>query len=363
MESRQFIVNVGESGHRIDRWLTQKMPNLSRGQIKHLLDHGKVLVNHRRVLIAGWELESNDAVEVRIPDGGVPEVHEPASLRAPQGRSNLPRRQEEIATVPAGPRNDKRIERVSPESIVSSAKRFLEVLYEDRDIIVVNKPAGVLTEPKGDSPHDHLLGMIKGYLKRKHKESRGSYIKLLHRLDKDTSGVIVAAKSKVGEQLEDQFRGHRIERNYIAIVEGRVDQEEGVIDLPLEKGEFEGGKKSRVAHNKGEGKEAITRFRVKERYSNATQLSINVGTGRTHQVRVHLSEKGHPLIGDHTYGSKIRFPRHALHATLLAFKHPRTGKQERFETKLPQDLEKLIDQLRVHPETVIIGNLPKLSRC
>ena len=326
MESRQFIVNAGESGHRIDRWLTQKMPNLSRGQIKHLLDHGKVLVNHRRVLIAGWELESNDAVEVRIPDGGVPEASRPEA--------------------PRHDRSPKPEPRVSPESIASSAKRFLEVLYEDRDIIVVNKPAGVLTEPKGDSPHDHLLGMIRGYLKRKHKESRGSYVKLLHRLDKDTSGVIVAAKSKVGEQLEDQFRGHRIERNYIAIVEGRVDQEEGVIDLPLEKGEFEGGKKSRVAHNKGEGKEAITRFRVKERYSNATQLSINVGTGRTHQVRVHLSEKGHPLIGDHTYGSKIRFPRHALHATLLAFKHPRTGKQERFETKLPQDLEKLVDQLR-----------------
>lgn len=352
MESRQFIVHEGESGHRIDKWLTLKLPSLSRGQIKHLLDHGKVLVNHHRVLIAGWELEPNDSVEVRLPDGGVPESREPpVSLRASQGRppaeragSNPPvhyGKQREPA--PSPPKADPRKDRGTNKH---STQRFLEVIYEDRDIIVVDKPAGVLTEPKGDSPHDHLLGMIKGYLKRKHKDSRGSYVKLLHRLDKDTSGVVVAAKSRVGEQLEDQFRGHRIERNYIAIVEGRMEAEEGTINLPLEKGDFEGGRKSRVAHHKEEGKEAVTRFRVKERYSNATLLNINVGTGRTHQVRVHLAEKGHPLIGDATYGGKIRFPRHALHATLLAFKHPRTGKQERFEANPPKDLEQLIDQLR-----------------
>ncbi|MDP2600852.1 MAG: RluA family pseudouridine synthase [Deltaproteobacteria bacterium] len=357
MDTRQFIVGEGDRGNRIDRWLGQKMPDFSRGQIKHLIDQGKVLINHRRVLIAGWELESQDAVEVRIPDQGVPEAREeirpPRAGAASPERSNLPMKSREIAAAPSGPRNDKRsIPRndnkrgQQDDRRVSSGRRFLDVVFEDKDLIVVNKPYGVLSEPKGDSPHDHLLGMIRGYLKRKFKESRGSYVKLLHRLDKDTSGVLVAAKSKVGEQLESQFRGHRVERHYVAIVEGRLEQEEGKIDLPLEKGDFEGGRKVKVA-GKGEGAPAITRFRVKERYENATLLDVSVETGRTHQVRVHFAQMGHPLVGDKIYGAvKIPFPRHALHASMLGFSHPRTKKFERYEAKLPKDMEGLIDKLR-----------------
>ncbi len=322
MEPRQFIVGLGENGNRIDRWLSQKMPELSRGQIKHLIDQGKVLVNHRRILIAGWELEPQDSVEVRIPAQGMPEIHSEMREETTYRRDRTE------------PKADK------------GGRRFLEVIFEDRDIIVVDKPAGVLTEPKEGSPHDHLLGMIKGYLKRKFKDSRGSYVKLLHRLDRDTSGVVVAAKSKVGEQLEGLFRAHRVERHYVAIVEGRIEKEEGKINLSIEKGDFEGGKKARVVA-KGAGMEAITYYRVKERYTNATLVDIRVETGRTHQVRIHFAELGHPLIGDKIYGAtQIRFPRHALHASLLGFHHPHTKKFERYETKLPQDMENLIDQLR-----------------
>ena len=344
MDTRQFIVGEGEQGNRIDRWLGQQMPDFSRGQIKHLIDQGKILINHRRVLIAGWELESQDAVEVRIPDQGVPEIREemPETPRRPEHRETPNRFDQRRPFV----RKQEKKPESRDERRISSGRRFLDVIFEDRDLIVVNKPYGVLSEPKGDSPHDHLLGMIRGYLKRKFKESRGSYVKLMHRLDKDTSGVLVAAKSKVGEQLESQFKGHRVERHYVAIVEGRLEQEEGKIDLPLEKGDFEGGKKVKVA-GKGEGAPAITLFRVRERYENATLLDVTVETGRTHQVRVHFAEVGHPLIGDKIYGAcKIPFPRHALHASLLGFQHPRTKKFDRYEAKPPQDMGQLIDKLR-----------------
>lgn len=316
MEARQFIVEEREAGSRLDKWLTQKMPDFSRGQIKHLLDHGKILVNHRRVLIASWELEPQDCIEVRMPFGGIPD---------------LPERAERMEKEP--PREKR-------------GRRFLEVLFEDRDLLVVQKPAGILTEPKRDSPQEHLLSWIKSYLKRRHPGSHGSYVHLIHRLDKDTSGVVVVAKSKVGEQLEDQFRSHKIDRQYLALTEGRVEKEEGSIRLPLEKGDFRGGQKVQVARE-GEGLRAVTNYRVQERYEVATLLQLQVATGRTHQIRVHLAAIGHPIIGDTLYGAgKISFPRQALHAFRLTFQHPRTGKKMRFEAKLPEDLRRLVDQLR-----------------
>lgn len=354
MDARQFVVASNEAGNRLDIWLTRKMPEFSRNQIKHLLDEGRVLVNHRRVVIAGWELEPADNVEVRVGPHGVPEIREtpPAPREAPQREMPRP------APVRHEPRRDQRPQpprpHHPPREQQSAAHRpgFLEVIFEDRDIIVCEKPAGVLTEPKQGSPHDHLLGLIKNYLKRKHPEARGSYIKLLHRLDRDTSGVIVAAKSKVGEQLEDQFRKHSVERQYVAVVEGRVEKEEGRIDFALEKGDFHGGRKIRVVRGGaggtagGEGMPAVTDYKVKERYGKATLVAVTVQTGRTHQVRAHFSEIGHPLVGDPTYGSKINFGRHALHACLLAFNHPRTKERLRFESKLPEDMTRLIDQLR-----------------
>lgn len=224
------------------------------------------------------------------------------------------------------------------------SRQFIKVLYEDKDILVVDKPPGVLSEPKQDSPSSDLVQMVKGYLKRKYRGAN-SYVKLLHRLDRDTSGAIVVALSKVGENLEEDFRSHRVNRQYLAVVEGAVEKAAGKIDLPLEKGEFKFGKKVRVAQ--GEGKKAITLFEVLERYPNATVLRVTAETGRTHQVRVHFAEIGHPLVGDKIYGSnQIPFKRQALHSQVLGFRHPRTKQKIRVEAPLPSDIRELIDQLR-----------------
>lgn len=362
MDARQFVVASNEAGARLDIWLTRKMPEFSRNQIKHLLDQGRVLVNHRRVLIAGWELEPSDNVEVRVGPRGVPEIRDEPRPQAPQREMpptrEMPRPTPALRSAPVRheprPQHQPRPHPPRPQQQTAASRPgFLEVIFEDRDIIVCEKPAGVLTEPKQGSPHDHLLGLIKNYLKRKHPEARGSYIKLLHRLDRDTSGVIVAAKSKVGEQLEDQFRKHIVERQYVAVVEGRVEKEAGRIDFALEKGDFHGGRKIRVVRGSGgaggaglEGMPAITDYKVKERYGKATLVAVTVQTGRTHQVRAHFAEIGHPLAGDTTYGSKMSFGRHALHACLLAFHHPRTKERMRFESKLPEDMMRLIDGLR-----------------
>lgn len=359
MDVRQFIVSSGEAGERLDKWLVRKIPELSRNQIKHLLDRGKVLINSRRVLIAGWEVEEEDEVEVRIIDSStavsadavaIPEVGNPLrakfSFSIEERDLPKPRLGHEASRVA-------KLRETSASTTPTSGSTgagpvHLDIVFEDRDILILNKPYGVLTEPKNDSPHNDLLAMVRQYLREKH--GKNSYVKLVHRLDRDTSGILAVAKSRVGEQLESQFRSHTVNRQYVAFLEGRLEQEEGKITFPLEKGNFEGGRKVRVLDGEHLGREAMkatTQFRVLERYKNATMVSALVSTGRTHQIRAHFEKLGHSLIGDRVYGkSTLDFSRHALHATVLGFKHPGTKKRLRFEIKLPKDLETLQNRLR-----------------
>lgn len=290
-----FVVSENEAGKRLDVWLCTKS-GLSRGQVKRALDEGAVRVNGRRVYIAGWNLNTKDRVELM-------------ETAAAKGKS-------------AG---------------------FVKILYEDKDIIVVDKPAGVLSVPQEGSAKPCLEDQVRAYLRRKYKTA--SHLKPVHRLDADTSGAIVYAKSKIGERLEEMFRRHNIERKYLAVVCGTVGPEEGKIDAPLEKGEFGGGRKARTAGGAC-GKDAVTEYRVKERYANATLLEIRVLTGRTHQIRVHLAIIGHPIVGDGLYGGRADFSRQALHASVLGFKHPASGKKMRFESHTPKDMKDLIDELR-----------------
>ncbi len=293
---KYYLVSDKEAGKRLDIWLSQNVKGCSRKRAKRLLDDGKILVNDKQVYIAGWKLAKGDKIKV---------LEEKAEKRQ---------------------------------------RRYISIIYEDRDIIVVDKPAGIISASDENGKRS-MTHEIHDYLRRKYARGRGSYICPIHRLDSETSGVVVLAKSKIGQKLEDEFRRHRVERRYYAVVCGNVLKNKDVIDLPIEKGEFGFGRKARTATGK-KGRRAITRFEVKERYKNATFVEIEVGTGRTHQIRVHFANLGHPLVGDKIYGTKIAFKRHALHAHVLGFFHPATGRWMRFISPMPQDIKMLIEKLR-----------------
>lgn len=346
-----YTVKQNDSHERLDKWLTKQMPETSRNQIKALLDDGRILVNQKRVLIASWELEAGDEVEVRVPQPFEKPHLKFQEQRPAESKFRTQITGHEKPHVSASiDRHLKRqhVKAHSPKKETHSKHLHVKIYHEDRDVIVVEKPAGIVAvSEKGKSTSgDDMLSHIRSYLKRRHQSSGGSFVAPLHRLDAETSGVMVFALSRAGQNLERQFRDHSIRREYTAVVEGSISEENGVIDIPLEKGDFHGGKKVRPAKGT-EGRRAITEFRVKERYKNATLLNVTVRTGRTHQIRVHLAEKGFPLLGDKLYsGGNASFSRHMLHAHLLGFRHPTTGKKFTFHSPLPSDMHELIENLR-----------------
>jgi 23S rRNA pseudouridine1911/1915/1917 synthase len=226
----------------------------------------------------------------------------------------------------------------------------LRVLHEDRYVIVVDKPAGLLTLPTPERERDTLLDRVARYLALRH--GGRPYAGVIHRLDKDTSGALAFAKTpEAVRAFQDLFRAHDIERQYLAVVEGAVPRESGTIDLALvtDRGDLRRG----VARRAGEGRRAVTHYRVVERFGPvATLVACWLETGRTHQIRIHLAEEGHPVVGDSVYRPrdqpkcKAKFHRQALHAQTLGFVHPLTKEHVRVEAPLPADMEALILDLR-----------------
>jgi 23S rRNA pseudouridine1911/1915/1917 synthase len=226
----------------------------------------------------------------------------------------------------------------------------LRVLHEDRHVILVDKPAGLLTLPTADGERDTLLSRVGRYLALRH--GGRPYVAIIHRLDKDTSGVLALARSPAAlRAFQDLFKAHDIERQYLAVVEGAVRRESGTIDLALvaDRGDLRRG----VARVPGEGRRAVTHFRVVERFGPvASLMACWLETGRTHQIRIHLAEMGHPVVGEAVYRPKSQprckasFHRQALHAQTLGFRHPMTGLDVRVEAPPPADLAALIVDLR-----------------
>lgn len=223
--------------------------------------------------------------------------------------------------------------------------RYVDVVYEDRDIIAVNKPRGVVvTSEEGTKT---LTDSVHSYIIRKYPGAKAAFVKPLHRLDKETTGIVLFAKSKNGNHLVEDIKNHLVGRIYLTIVEGAVVDDDGTIKRCLTKGDFGHGKKVGIAAP-GDGKKAITHYHVVERYENAAMLEVRLETGFTHQIRVHLASIGHPIIGDKIYNPHgvIKFPRQALHAAEVKFKHPSSGKLIHLKTRPPSDMEELIDRLR-----------------
>lgn len=286
-----------ERGMSLENFIYKKLGDWSHGQVKKAIDNRRAFVNGKNVFISKWNLKPNDLV-----------LFAPSKADVPQASTNR--------------------------------YRFVEVLFEDSHIIAANKPAFV--------DHEDFSKTVQEYLKRKNKGKGFPYLGQMHRLDKETTGVMIFTKKKIANSLADQFRERRIQKFYSAIVDGHVQKEQGSIRKGIEKGEFEEGRKVRVVSSQAKGKKAVTLFRTVERYDKASVLKVEILTGRTHQIRIHLSDMGYPIVGDKLYGNEngIPFKRHALHAERLDFIHPVTRNKIKIQAALPGDMKKLIENLR-----------------
>lgn len=234
---------------------------------------------------------------------------------------------------------------IAKESSLTPEDMQLDILYEDKDIIVLDKPSGMVVHPGAGNQSHTLVNALLFHTKELSTlspERPG----IVHRLDKDTSGVMVVAKNNAAHiELAKQFKKHSIERRYIALVEGKVEFDEGIIDVPIKRHTID-RKKMSVSFG-DEAKAAHTNYRVLKRCIQYTAVELFPQTGRTHQLRVHLNYLGHPVLGDPTYGNKKNFTRLALHAIDLGFSHPSTGKFIKFSAPLPPLMKAAIPGVKI----------------
>ncbi len=292
---------VNENGKRIDAYLSEKLEDVSRVAIQRLITNGKVFVNNKTVK-ASYKVQAGDMIQVEE------EMPVDISIKA----QNIP----------------------------------LDIIYEDKDIIVVNKPKGMVVHPANGNPDRTLVNAVMAICKDS-LSGIGGQIRpgIVHRLDKDTSGIIIVAKNdKAHINLSEQIKEHKVKKTYIALVRGIVKENEATINMPI--GRSEKDRKKMAVTKKG--KEAITHFKVLERYDKYTLLQVNIETGRTHQIRVHLSQIGYPIVGDEVYSNgknEWNIKGQCLHAKSLEFVHPVTGKKMYLEAKLPEYFEKILKEL------------------
>ena len=311
-----MIRRVGEdaAGTRLDAFLAREdddLPALSRSAAAKLIERGEVSLNGKPADKKD-RVAAGDLVEYAIP--------EPEPIDA------------------------------LPEDLP------LDVVYEDDDLLVVNKPSGMVVHPAPGNPSGTLVNALLYHCRGRLSGINGALRPgIVHRIDKQTSGLLVVAKNdEAHRKLAAELEGHHITREYHALVQGGFSRDQGTIDLPIGRHPVD-RKRMAVIRDGHTSRPAITHYTVKERFGDVTYLVLRLETGRTHQIRVHLSALGHPLLGDAVYGGgKTAFEkRHAdlldgqcLHAARLTFKHPRTGEEMSFSCPLPPDFEKLLAILR-----------------
>ena len=303
MEIKQIKIDNNQIGKRIDAFIPTICKDLSRSTIQRLIEEKQIKVNGKEIK-SSYKTTLNDIIEINIPDA------KEIDLKAQE--------------IP------------------------IEILYEDKDIIVINKPKGMVVHPGNGNPDGTLVNAVMAICKDS-LSGIGGEIRpgIVHRLDKDTSGAIIVAKNdKAHLKLSEELKNHNIKKTYIALVRGIIKENEATINMPIARSKKD-RKKMAVDKN---GKEAITHFKVIDRFDGKyTLLEINIETGRTHQIRVHLSHIGYPIIGDNTYSNgknEWNIDGQCLHAKSLDFKHPITNKDLHIEAKIPKYLQDVIDELR-----------------
>jgi 23S rRNA pseudouridine1911/1915/1917 synthase len=291
-----------EDGKRLDKVVRDRVPDLSRTKAQRLIDDGAVTVDGRTRKPA-YQVEPGEQVVVRLPS------EEPDS-------------------------------ELQPEPIP------LDVIYEDGHLLVLDKPAGLVVHPAPGHPGGTLANAVLALCPDIIEIGQPDRPGVVHRLDKETSGLIVFAKSEAAlTALQQQFKRREVSKTYLALVESQVQPPEGIIEVPMGRDERH---RQKMAVTRG-GKYARTRYHTAERFEDYTLLEVHPYTGRTHQVRVHLAWLGYPVVGDVVYGRRrqqMLHGRHFLHAARLSLTHPDSGENLMFEAPLPPELSKLLERLR-----------------
>ena len=301
MTERIVTFAVEQGDERLDRILVSRLPDLSRAQLQRLVKSGGVTVNGHPSKSA-YRAAPGDQVQVTLPE--------------------------------------------EPEPAVAAESIPLDVLYEDDWLLLVNKPAGMVVHPAYGHTSGTLVNALLAHCPQVANVGGVERAGLVHRLDKDTSGLLVVAKDEATRTaLQRQFKRRQVAKTYLALVEGRVEPSEGVVDAPVGRDKKQ-RKKMAVVRS---GRQARTRYRALEYFPDHTLLELEPHSGRTHQLRVHLSWLGYPVVGDTVYGRRrqpLLRDRHFLHASRLRFTHPATGEEMSFEAPLPSKLKAVLRRLR-----------------
>ena len=320
-EHIRIVVDKGQTLERIDTFLTNHIQNISRNRVQNAAKAGNILVNEKAVK-QNYKVKPNDVISIVF---------------------SYPPRETDI----------------KPQQIP------LKIVYEDDDVIVINKQAGLVVHPGHGNFDGTLLNGLAFHFEQTHQNVENKFGYLVHRIDKDTTGLLLVAKNETAQAiLARQFFEHNIHRRYNALVWGDFDEDDGIIEGNIGRSVSD-RRKMAVYPNGDYGKEAITHWHVLERFGYVTLNEYRLETGRTHQIRVHSQYIGHPLFNDATYGgdmilkgttfSKYKqfidncfkiIPRHALHAKELGFVHPTTGKPMMFVSELPDDMVQVLEKWR-----------------
>ena len=301
MEILTLQPNKEDAGKRIDAWISGQMEDMTRSAVQRLLEEGRITCNGK-VPAKNYKLNGTETLEISLPD-----------------------------PVPVD---------VVPQNIP------LDVVYEDEDVIVVNKPKGLVVHPAPGHPDGTLVNALL-YHCGDSLSGVGGELRpgIVHRIDRDTSGLIIAAKNDFAHhKLAAQLQDHSLARVYHCIVTGNLKEDSGTVDAPIGRHPVDRKKMAVVA----DGRNAVTHWRVLERFSGFTYVECRLETGRTHQIRVHMAHTGHPILGDTVYGNKKPVPGlqgQCLHAVGLRFLHPRTGKLVELGCSLTEEFENQLRKL------------------
>lgn len=299
MIEKRIIADV--NNERLDSYISKSNLDLSRSMVQKLIKENRVFVNGKN---------EKESYKIKVNDNITIQIEEPKSSKL------------EAQDIP------------------------LNIIYEDNDIIVINKPKGMVVHPGNGNPDNTLVNAVLAHCKGS-LSGIGGEIRpgIVHRIDKDTSGLIIVAKNdKSHINLSEQIKNHEVTKIYTALVKGNISEDEATIDMPIGRDKKD-RKKMSVTRD---GKEAVSHIKVVKRYGNYTLIRVKIDTGRTHQIRVHMAKIGHPVVGDEVYSSgknEFGVKGQMLHSTILKFKHPISGKEIMLEAPLPRYFEDVLSKL------------------